>query len=464
MRSIFSLASCVLVGGSWVMAAESEKVTHVISTEAEYYRTGPQQGRPPDGIFEAGTRVQLLKKAGSYSIVRTEDGTKAYVASDVLREVASVAEVAVAEANNHFAWDLYGKVAEQEEGNLFFSPFSISTALAMTYAGAEGETEDQMAEVLHFSLPEEQLHSAYADLVKRLNTEEEDAGFKLYVANRLWGQEGYAFMPDFLITSSRYDAKLAEVDFVRTAERSRRTINTWVEERTQAKIKNLIPEGVLDAMTRLVLTNAIYFKGDWTEKFDPELTEEAPFHVSGDEEVAVPLMHQNASFKFGETEGIQILELPYGKQDLAMVVLLPEKADGLAALEGKVSSETMSEWLEKLKPQTVDVFLPRFKLESQFILNEALKSLGMTLAFDQTKADLSGISSSEQLYISAAIHKAFVAVDEEGTEAAAATGIAVGATGFREPPVVRADHPFIFLIRDNRTGAILFMGRLVRPS
>ncbi len=373
---------------------------------------------------------------------------------------------AVGEGNNQFALDLYARLRAGRSDNLFFSPGSLSTALAMTYAGARGQTAQQMAEVLHFQLPPEKLHPAFGELRRTWDVKDKERGYRLSVANRLWGQEGFDVLPGFLaITREDYGAELAQVDFSSQTEAARRRINSWVEEQTQGKIQDLIAKGVLNAMTRLVLTNAISFKGDWTEPFRKEATQVAPFHISVRQQTDVPLMHQKDDFRYWAGDGLKVLELPYGKGDLAMLLLLPDELEGLSALEAKLTTENLSRWQLGLRNQDVRIDLPRFKLTSEFELADVLKAMGMTRAFTPREADLSGMSSEEELFLSAVIHKAFVDVNEEGTEAAAATAVGVfAAAAIRQPTVFRADHPFVFLIRDNRTGSILFLGRLVNPK
>lgn len=373
---------------------------------------------------------------------------------------------AVVRGNSQFALDLYGQLA-QEPGNLFFSPYSISSALAMTLGGASGETAKQMADVLHLTLPSNELHPAFGALNVRLLETKDDAGYQLNVANRLWGQQGYGFVPGYLaLTRDAYGAEVQTVDFARATEEARGQINSWVEDQTKGKISNLIPPGVLDSLTRLVLTNAIHFKGDWATPFPESATRDAPFFLSGEDEVMVPLMNRRGSYRYGEGEDLKILELPYGKGNLSLVVLLPDTRNGLGALEAKFDAEQLDRWIAGLRRQEVAVALPRFSLNSQFTLNQALSKLGMSLPFQPGQADFSGMDGSRELYITAAIHKAFVDVNEEGTEAAAATGIVVGVRSAlpSEPKVFRADHPFLFLIRDTRTGSILFLGRLANPQ
>jgi serpin B len=375
---------------------------------------------------------------------------------------------AVAEDNNGFALDLYARLRTGQSDNLFFSPGSLSTALAMTYAGANGETASQMAKVLHFNLPQEKLHPTFASLNRTWHGKGKESGYRLLVSNRLWGQQGLHFLPGFLaVTRDHYDAELAQVDFARQTERARQRINAWIEEQTQDKIRDLIPPGLLDATTRLVLTDAIYFKGDWSDPFPKEVTQQAPFHVSASQQAEVPLMYRQDGFRYWAGDGLKVLELPYGQGDLAMLILLPDEIEGLSALENRLTADNLSRWRSGLRKQEVRVHLPRFRLDSQFRLADVLKAMGMTLACSQAEADFSGMTEQPDLYISAVLHKAFVDVNEEGTEAAAATGVVMtfgAAMVPEEPAVFRADHPFVFLIRDKRTGSILFLGRLVNPQ
>jgi serpin B len=393
------------------------------------------------------------------------------------KEQKMAAEAVVAQ-NNLFALDLYGKLRARE-GNLFFSPYSISTALAMTYAGARGRTDTQMATVLHFptapsetvpamkTLTRMQFHSAFGTIVKDLNTRGKKGGYELTVANALWGQKGYGFLEEFLqLVKANYDGQLNEVDFVKAAESARKTINAWVEKKTKNKIKDLIGRGALDKMTRLVLTNAIYFKGNWDRQFKEDRTMDAPFTLLSGDKVDVPMMNQKAEFRYMETEDIQALELPYVDDELSMVILLPKEPDGLPEFEKELTIETLSAWLSKLRKREVIVSVPKFKMTRQFSLASILKSMGITDAFSPGSADFSGMNGNKDLFISAVIHKAYVDVNEEGTEAAAATAVTMKLTsiGPTPIPVFRADHPFLFLIRDNLLGSILFIGRAANPS
>ena len=373
---------------------------------------------------------------------------------------------AVVDAGNHFAFDLYERL-RSAEGNLFFSPASISVALTMTYVGAAENTEAEMAKVLHLQMPKAQLNEEMRAVLSSWKTSDKKQGYRLEVANRLWGQEGFKFLADYLrVTREDFGAELARLDF-NQAETARETINKWVEDNTQDKIKNLIPSASAVKGARLVLTNAVYFKGDWREQFNKSRTKDESFHVSATHKVQAPLMNEQHHFQYAEEDGVQLLELPYGDGSLSMVVLLPKKIDGLAELEEKLTAASLEKWRADAQSRDVIVFLPKFRTTAEFQLEGVLKSLGMASAFDPSSADFSGMDGKKDLFISAALHKAFVDVNEEGTEAAAATGVVVRAMAIRrtQPPAVfRADHPFVFLIRDNRNDAILFLGRVVDPT
>ncbi len=370
---------------------------------------------------------------------------------------------AAARGNAEFALDLYHTL-RKEEGNLFFSPYSISTALAMTYAGARANTETQIAQALHFTLGQRQLHPAFASLESKLKSVREKGPILLNVANALWPQDGYPFLEEFLaLMRTHYGVLITPVDY-NDPETARQKINAWVEEKTQ-KIRNLISPGVLDALTRLVLTNAIYFKGNWAHQFEKESTQNAPFWVSPGDKVEVPLMTKEGSSRYAESDGLQILELTYAGDNLAMIVLLPKQVDELEKLEAALTFSNIKKWSANLHAASVRVFLPRFKINRGFRLNHALASMGMPEAFDRDKANFSGMDGNENwFYISDVLHKAFVDVNEEGTEAAAATAVAMKARGPSLPlTTFRADHPFIFLILERNTGSILFLGRVLNP-
>jgi serpin B len=372
----------------------------------------------------------------------------------------------VPRGNTAFALDLYAKL-RGAEGNVFVSPLSISTALGMTYAGAEGETAKQMSQVLHLPEDKAKASAELGALLKALEALGKEKGCELSIANSLWGQTGYPFRPDFLAgIKENYGAGLEQVDFARQTEAARLAINAWVEKKTKDRIKELIREGLLTPVTRLVLVNAVYFKGDWKMPFKEERTKDAPFRASADRTVTVSMMNQEDNFGYMASEDFQALELPYAGDALSMVVFLPKKADGLDAFEKTLTPENLDKWLKSRRMQEVQVFLPRFTMTILYQdLAETLAEMGMPLAFDDTKADFSGMTTVERLWISAVIHKAFIDVNEKGTEAAAATAVITpGESMPAPPPVFRADHPFFFLIRDTKTGSILFMGRVVNPK
>ena len=372
--------------------------------------------------------------------------------------------------NSAFVFDLYQFLAE-ENSNLFYSPYSISLALAMTYAGARGETEQQMVDTLHFMLSQDHLHPAFNSLDLELARRGEGAegkdgkGFRLNIVNALWGQDGYKFLSEFLdILAENYGAGLRLLDFVKAPEESRVTINDWVSDQTEGRIEDLIPQGVINDVTRLVLTNAIYFNAAWQYPFREARTADGMFYLLDGGEVTAPMMQQTESFGYAEGEGYQAVELPYDGRELSMVILLPE-AGQFGAFEGSLNAELVDAILKNLAPGRVALTMPKFELESDFSLAQVLVAMGMPDAFSMA-ADFSGMDGTHELFIKDVVHKAFVSVDEAGTEAAAATAVVVAEKAMmpEEPVEVTVDRPFVFLIRDIKTGAILFVGRVVNPG
>ncbi len=364
--------------------------------------------------------------------------------------------------NTGFALALYQQLSS-ESGNLVFSPFSISAALAMTYAGASGETAMEMAEVLRFTLPEMRLHSAFQALLERLQDEQREGEFAL--ANALWGQQGYGFCEVFLeLLGSRYGAGLQEVDYTTDPEAARKAINTWVAEITRDRIAELLSPNALDELTRLVLVNAIYFQGGWAFPFEPGRTTSADFHLQEDRVIEVPMMAREGPFPYAEFDALQVLEMPYEGEDLSMVVLLPRRGVALPELEAAFTTENLMRWIGALDTQPVAVRFPKFTVRSGFSLVETLSAMGMSLAFSH-QADFSAMGGRSELVIDDVIHQAFVEVDEQGTEAAAATAVVMAERSALAPSPVefRADRPFVYLLRDRATGSILFMGRVTDP-
>jgi len=388
-------------------------------------------------------------------------------------DVSTSEQALLVEGNSAFAFELY-QALKEEEGNLFYSPYSISLALAMTYAGASGETTEQMADTLHFLLEQERLHPAFNWLDAELASRGEGAegkdgeGFRLNIVNAIWGQKDYEFLSDFLdVLAENYGAGLRILDFIKETEKSRVTINDWVSDQTEGRIEDLIPQGAIDEWTRLVLTNAIYFNAAWAYPFDEDMTADGPFYLLDGGQVSMPMMKQTESFGYTEGEGYQAVELPYDGGELSMVILLPE-AGQFEAFEETLNAQKVSDIISDLRPTEVALTMPRFEFESEFSLKDTLAGMGMPIAFSPYDADFSGMNGklgTERLFISNVVHKAFVAVDEAGTEAAAATAVIVSLTAAPPPPIeVTIDHPFIFLIRDIETGAALFVGRVLNPG
>lgn len=387
-----------------------------------------------------------------------------------LGETSSTA--ALVSGGNTFALDLYAQL-KSRDGNLFFSPYSISTCLAVTYMGAHGDTGDEMGKTLHFKSSPAELAGPMGELQRQLDAVRQEKSIELNTANGLWAQSGHPFLPAFLqAAQTDFGAVVKQVDFKTQAGPVRKEINGWASNQTKGKITDLLAPGVLNPATRLVLVNAIYFKGTWEHQFNKAKTKPAPFTIAPGRQVQAPLMNIEKNFNYAETDSAQLLELPYKSGEpsdaapFSMVILLPKDVNGLQQLERLLKTSALDNWLSQARSKKVKAFVPKFKMTAEFSLGETLKKMGMRDAFS-TSADFSGIDGQKDLYISAVVHKAYVDVNEEGTEAAAATGIAIAASALRRPEkeiIFRADHPFIFLIRDTRTGSILFLGRVNDPT
>ena len=368
----------------------------------------------------------------------------------------------VIDANNQFALELYTELSKNGKENIFYSPYSIFAALGMTYEGAKGETKDEIKSVFHF--PEDStLRPNFAKIYNDINKNEED--YELRTGNALWVQKDYPFLEDYInIVEKYYGGKVSNLDFVKETEKSRQTINNFIEEQTNGKIKDLIPKGVLDYLTRLVLTNAIYFKGTWQWEFNPKNTEEVDFKITPTDIVKVPMMYmkpEKAKFNYADLEDLQILELPYKGEKISMLILLPK--DNLEDIQ-PLTIEKLKEWKSQMKKETLDeIYLPKFEFDTKYFMKEILSDMGMPTAFEMD-ADFSGMDGTKSLYIKEVIHQAYVKVDEKGTEAAAATGVVMELTSIMPKNIFRADHPFIFIIQQNDTGNILFLGRVNDPT
>lgn len=369
----------------------------------------------------------------------------------------------VIDANNQFAFELYAQLTDEEEGNLFFSPYSISTALVITYEGAKGKTADEIQSVFHFPEEDGIRRSGFKAVHNLLNIENEE--YELNTANALWAQRNYIFLENYFdLVKDFYGGKVTNLDFVDETEKSRIIINKWVEAQTNDKIKNLIADGQITPMTALVITNAIYFKGTWVYQFDKNETREMSFRINPDTSVQVPMMYmENDEARFGylTTDNFQMLELPYEGDELSMLIILPKV--NLESLQGELSAEKFEEYRDAMVRQNVIVFLPKFSFDTKYLLNEHLAAMGMPTAFT-TLADFSGMTGLRDLFISLVIHQAFVEVNEEGTEAAAATAVVMERTSAAPENLFLANHPFIFIILEKQTGNILFLGRVVDPG
>jgi serpin B len=383
----------------------------------------------------------------------------------------------LAAGNRAFTADLYNKLREKD-GNLIFSPYSISLALAMTYGGARTETAGQMADTLHFLLPEESLHPAFNALSQYLETlaqppsspqptptGEPPKGLQLDIANSIWGQKDFDFQQAYLdLLAQNYGAGLRLVDFNADAEAARQQINDWVSQQTQDKIQDLFPQGSLDANTRLALVNAIYFKASWMNAFNADQTQPDVFHLKDGSQVSVPTMSSGEAAKFyARGTDYQVVGLPYLGNQSMMVILLPDQGK-FDQVEASLDSQQLNAVLNSLQNREIELSMPKFKIESQFSLPKTLAAMGMPAAFDPTQADFSGMDGRRDLFISQVMHKAFVNVDESGTEAAAATGVAMSLTAVQETISVNVDRPFMFFIYEPTHGTILFAGRVLNPT
>ena len=386
-----------------------------------------------------------------------------FVAANVSAQDKSDIDLFV-KGNNRFALNLYGEL-KSDEGNLFFSPYSISTALAMTFQGTEGQTQREMADVLHFDMSKNRVGRAFLYLAQGLSASANSDGYELNIANALWGEKTYTFLPEFLNQTKKfYDGGLHSVDLINEPEKTRQVINAWVEEKTKNKIKDLIGPGVLSSTTRLVLTNAIYFKGDWMTPFKNSDTFDRLFYFLSGDNAPVSTMNQTVHFNYTEDDDVQVLEMPYKGDRLSMMILLPKKRNGINALEQKLTVQKIENWISNLIFQEADVSLPKFETTVEFSLADILERMGMRDAFSGA-ADFSGMTENKDLFIGAVIHKAFVKVDEKGTEAAAATAVVMENLAIMPQDIKKfnADHPFIFIIRDMQTKSILFIGRIMDP-
>lgn len=393
--------------------------------------------------------------------------------ADVPRETSNDVSDAELEAlvagNAGFAFDLFGQVAADE--NVLLSPYSVAAALTMTYAGARGTTASEIRGALALGLGDDRIHAARNELDLRVTAtpdpRDDREPFTIRVANSLWGQRGYPFLEEFLVLlAEQYDAGMHLVDFVGAAETARHTINDWVEEETEGRIVDLIPEGAITGLTRLVLVNAIWFKANWSEQFSPDDTEDGPFTRLDGSITTVPLMHRSGRIEFATDDGYLAARLPYAGS-ASMLVVVPDEGR-FSEVVGRFGPEDLDRVRAKLSVHQVDLALPRFEFRSQLGLKPPLRDLGIVAAFTEPSrpdgADLTGMTSERELFVHDVVHQAFISVDEQGTEAAAATAVIVGLESAPPPATLVVDRPFLFLIQHDPTGEILFLGQVTDPS
>lgn len=420
-------------------------------------------------LFSTGLALLLIGCNDSSSTTKPIEDTKEVAESKLTRELNPQATIEqqreLAKNNNDFAFDMFAKLQETQKGNLFFSPYSISEALVMTYAGAKGETKSQMATALHFDSDESKLHTTFNALDLHLNYSLGD--YTLSVANSLWPQKDYTFLESYLDTIKlNYGADLKLLDYANDTEGSRQTINRWVEEKTEDRIKNLIPENTLSPLTRLVLVNAIYFKGKWIDKFEAYNTKDETFTLEDGSTITTPLMQQSEHFRYSESETYQSVELNYEGFRTSMVVVLPK--EGLTLNLYNDIKESYNKIIDEATSKKVNLKLPKFEFATDvYNLKEPFKALGMIDAFSSGNADFSAMTGEPELFIGEILHKAFIKVDENGSEAAAATAVTMALTSMppveEEPVDMFVNRPFIFFIKDRESGQILFMGVIKEP-
>jgi serpin B len=407
----------------------------------------PLTGCTDPGIVESGDEVRWdgngLNETGA-----TEQGVEA-----------------ISDAMNRFGIEMYLQLLNGAD-NVFISPYSIFTALSMTYEGARGETASEMASIMHYPDNDTIRRASFARIQNLMVNGTND--YELTSANKIWPREDYPFMdPFFDLIKEYYYGGIEELDFAGDPEGSRQTINQWVENRTNDRIKDLLPEGSISGYTIMVLTNAIYFLGKWVYEFNKEETKDADFTLSSGSVVQTPTMGMNVEdgLRYYEDDDLQALELPYKGDDLSMIVLLPREND-ISGMESDLDAERLNDIIDELDDKEVNVYLPKFEMTIEYNMNQPLKDLGMVQAFDPALSDLSGLNGGiEPLFISLVQHKAFVKVDEEGTEAAAATAVVIDRLSAGDGPATfRADHPFMFFIMHKETNSILFMGKVEDPK
>nr|QWX94540.1 serpin family B-like protein [Platynereis dumerilii] len=396
-----------------------------------------------------------------HGLVKKQSQRSSTMASQVSSEVSSVVR-----ASNAFAFAMYRELAKKEgDKNFFFSPMSITAALAMTHLGAAGNTAEEIKSALNAKdINDEDFHSAFSVLNEKLNTAEDSACI-LRMANRVFARKNFAVKETFsTATKKHYAAEAQVLDFAADSENSRTTINKWVEDQTNQKIQDLLQPGTINSMTAMVLVNAIYFKGSWLEQFDAKHTRKDNWTLPSKETTKADIMFKDDKFKLSmsnELQGAMYAEVPYKGKELSMGIVLPKKTEDLAAVQDNINVAAYEKMVSETNSMKMMLFMPKFKIETSASLKEMLQSLGISSAFE-SHADFTNIADASNLYLSEVVHKAFVEVNEEGTEAAAATAAMIALMSM--PFEFKATHPFIFFIKDDATGAILFMGRVMNPN
>ncbi len=426
--------------------------------------------------FKSGTPADKIICLQDFTLViKTENGYPACVRSQTAQRLVELEWGTISthqntlvaqnpsDANNMFAFAFLSKVSQQDKENIFFSPYSISNAFSMVYEGARSATASEIQSVFHFIQDDTSRRNHVSQINSEINSPSQQ--YKLNVANALWIQNDYPVLQSYTdILEQYYTANATNLDLKNDSENSRKIINTWVENKTNQKIVNLLPEGSINKDTRVVLTNAIYFKGNWTNQFEASDTSDQNFTTSQNNVVKVPMMKKDTSFPYFEDSSMQALKMPYQGGHLSMMILLPKDND-LGSLVNSLSVEKLRQLNSNMTMEPVSAYIPKFTLDTQYTLNDYLTSMGMPSAFSPTDADFTGITGNKDLSISAAVHQAYVKVDEKGTEAAAATGTVFQSTSvILSKNIFRADHPFVFMIYDEQTGLVLFIGQVVNPA
>ena len=406
--------------------------------------------------------VSFVVVAAAVFVVFQKPQTEETVTAKIADETNYTAERldSLLDSLNDFTFDFYKKISDEKIKNVFFSPYSIFVALSMAYEGARGNTSEQMYDILNILQNDSATRGSFGRIYNLLNQQQE--GYTISTANAFWAQQNHKFLQEYIdILESYYIAEANELDFSKNVEAAE-TINAWIEENTNHKIKDMIDPGALSALTRLVLTDAIYFKGLWANQFDPDNTNKEDFRITSDETVEVDMMHlSDIKFNYTETGDLQVLKLPYEGNDLSMIIILP-KENNISVVESELNPTNLTTWINSLDEIEININIPKFKFEAEYTLNDVLDEMGMKDAFVPGIADFSGMDGTTDLYISHVLHKAFVEVNEEGTEAAAATAVIVATRAITD--IFNADHPFVFLIQHEETGAILFMGKIMNPA